>query len=470
MKLNRNVVAEGYDFEESFYGKVALVLGSGATGMSVIRWLSDTDVAIRLVENDSNSSNLKKVKKLFPNVDIFCGPMDLKFFDGVDMVISSPGVPLSSFPYDELIQKGVPVIGDIELFARDNEVHQNVKTVAITGTNGKSTVTRMVEHVLKNMGLDALAVGNVGLPVLDVLCDIRDKKRPRPDVFVLELSSFQLDLTRFFDFDAVTVLNVSDDHLDRYVNFDDYAASKQRLFSGNSIKVVNVDDTLVSNMASGTDKAIGYGLSAPTDSQLWGVKKIDGEMFLMRGDEAVCSWSECQVSGSHNLSNVLAALALSDSVTPSDRRGLASIVSFRGLRHRMEKIREIDGVSFYNDSKATNVGAATAAIQSLSEKCVVILGGDSKKQDFSSMANILNNKARAVILIGKDSTRIKNMLEDISVPILFASDLSDAVMVSRGTSQRGDSILLSPACASFDMFDDYAHRGDSFADLVRNLN
>ena len=468
--MSRQVDQSGNDVFSFFEGKVVLVLGAGATGVSIVRWLTLNGATVVLADSRENLPGFGLLQKEFPEITVRPGPFSDKLFTGADLVVSSPGVPLAALPLEKLKNQDIPIVGDIEIFLRENINRFGAKVIAITGTNGKSTVTRMVEKILQSCGLDAIAVGNIGVPVLDVLTQISKEDRALPDVFVIEMSSFQIDTTYSFDFDAVTVLNISEDHLDRYPSFDAYVASKCRIYSGRGVRVVNRDDPMVYGAIPMLDSVVSFGLSRPTGHGEWGVDEVDGDLWLMCGKEKVCRSAELKVSGSHNVSNALAALALSSAVLVR-REGLASgLLLYEGLDHRMQWIAGVEGVHFYNDSKATNVGATLAAISGLSTPCVLILGGESKQQNFALLIEAIREKIRAVVLIGKDAPLIRHALRDADAQICDAPSMIDAVRLSAEMAEYGDIILLSPGCASFDMFESYEHRGDMFVDAVRSLS
>ena len=451
-----------------FEGKVILVLGAGVTGLSIVRWLARKGAVVVLADSRTDTPGISQIRQEFPSMTIHTGSFEDCMFKGLDMVITSPGVPLENIPLQRLEKIGVPVVGDIEIFLRQNVKYRGGKVVAITGTNGKSTVTRMVESILRECGLDAVAVGNIGVPVLDVLAQIEMSTRKMTDVFVLEMSSFQIDTTHSFECDATVVLNVSEDHLDRYRDFDAYLRSKCRIYSGRGIKVVNRDDSIVLNEITATD-SVTFGLSPPDSYRSWGVSEIAGEQWLMCGSQRICKCNDLRVSGMHNVCNALAALALSSTLVPIDQAAIKGLLSYKGLDHRMRWVADISGVQFYNDSKATNVGATLAAISGMTAKCVLLLGGQSKQQNFEVLVDSIREKVRAVVLIGEDAKLIKRDIERAGVEIFDATDLMSAVRTAARFAEPGEIVLFSPACASFDMFENYASRGDMFTDAVRSL-
>jgi UDP-N-acetylmuramoylalanine--D-glutamate ligase len=449
-------------------GRVILVLGAGATGLSIVRWLTRKGAVVVLADSRIDASGAIQIRQEFPEMTFYLGSFKDSIFTGMDMVVSSPGVPLEDVPLKKLEETGVPVVGDIEIFLRQNVKYAGGKVVAITGTNGKSTVTRMVESILKKCGLDAVAVGNIGVPVLDVLAQIEMGTRRMPDVFVLEMSSFQIDTTYSFECDVAVVLNVSEDHLDRYCDFDAYSRSKYRIYSGRGIKVVNRDEPDVLGGIADPD-SVSFGLSPPDSDRSWGVTEIAGEQWLVCGSQQIFRCKDLRVSGMHNVCNALAALALSSTLVPVNDAAIRALLAYEGLDHRMQWVADISGVRFFNDSKATNVGATVAAISGVSAKCVLLLGGQSKQQNFEILVDSIRKKVRAVVLMGQDAPLIKQGINGAEVEIVDATDLTSAVRIAARLAEPGDIVLFSPACASFDMFKNYAHRGDMFADAVRSL-
>ena len=449
-------------------GKVILVLGCGITGLSIIRWFVQKGAIVVLADSRVEAPGFAQIRHEYPEIKIYTGPFKDYIFTDIDVVVSSPGISLRDIPLQKLKKLGIPVVGDIEVFYQETLKYRNSKVVAITGTNGKSTVTRMVESVLNACSLDAVAVGNIGIPVLDVLSQIELGAREIPDVFVLEMSSFQIDTTHSFESDVSVVLNVSEDHLDRYPDFDAYLQSKCRIYSGRGIKVVNRDEPLL-RATSGLDGAITFGLSPPDTDRSWGVSEIAGDQWLVCGTQQICKCNDLRVTGQHNVSNALAALALSSAIVPVNEAGVRGLLSYEGLDHRMQWVADISGVQFYNDSKAINVGATAAAISGIPTSCVLLLGGQSKQQNFDVLVETIRQKVRAVVLMGQDAQVIKQRIERAGVEIFDAADLMNAVRIASKIAEPGEVVLFSPACASFDMFDNYEHRGDMFTDAVRSL-
>jgi len=328
-------------------------------------------------------------------------------------------------------------------------------------------VTALTGEMCAAAGLDCEVAGNIGPAVLDVLS--RREQAEMPQAWVLELSSFQLETTSSLEPDAATVLNISDDHLDRYASVDDYASAKARIFAGDGVRVVNRDDARSLAMA-GERRVLSFGLEAPRTEQEFGLVEDSGRSWLAQGSVRLIALDEMKLAGLHNAANALAALALCRSIDLPWPPLLAALRDFRGLPHRVELVGEVDRVRYYDDSKGTNVGATVAALSGLGAqgmKLVLIAGGEGKGQDFSPLAAAVRQCARSVVLIGRDAPAIERALEGLDVPLRHASDMDQAVDVAAADARPGDAVLLSPACASFDMFRNYKHRGEVFRAAVR---
>ncbi|BBJ00478.1 UDP-N-acetylmuramoylalanine--D-glutamate ligase [Ferrigenium kumadai] len=449
-----------------FKDKSVLVLGLGETGLSLARWLSAQGARVRVADSRANPPGLDVLQRDCPKAEMRCGAFDDSLLQGVDRIAISPGVPMAEPFVQRAIARGITVEGDIELLAQQLATGKLGKVIAITGANGKTTVTSMVEHLCKAAGKDVVAAGNISPAVLDVVMQRGEKQ---PEVWVLELSSFQLETTFTLNADAATVLNISEDHLDRYAGMDEYAAAKARIFQGDGEQVLNRDDARSMGMALPGRRIVTFGLDAPRNGSDWGIAQDGADIWLVQGDERLLRASELQVTGLHNVANALAALALCRAIDLPMPALLAALRSFKGLPHRVERVAEIDGVTYYDDSKGTNVGATEAALKGLGRKAVVILGGEGKGQDFSPLNPAVAQHARAAVLIGRDAPLIEAALQGCGVQLLRAKDMDDAVRQASRLAQHGDAVLLSPACASFDMFRNYAHRAEVFIAAVRDL-
>ena len=435
-----------------------LIVGLGKTGLSCARYLSRQGVAVAVIDSRQDPPGLADLQRELPAVPVFTGGFDDEVFAAAGRLVVSPGVPLSEAHLKAALARGVEVVGDIELFARE----ATAPVIAITGSNGKSTVTTLVGEMARRAGIRVAVGGNLGQPALDLL-------EPGVELYVLELSSFQLETTRSLHARAAVVLNVSPDHMDRYAALDDYARAKASVYLQAEAAVINLDDPIVRVMPGGAQR-IGFTLGEPQGDG-FGIRAIDSRGWLCRGDKALIAADELLIAGRHNQANALAALALGAEVGLPLNAMLEALRTFPGLAHRTRYVAEIKGVRWYNDSKGTNVGACVAALEGLDmgddSRSVLIAGGDCKGAAFEDLAKAAG-LARAVVLIGRDAPRIEAALAG-RVPCVRAQDMAEAVARAAQLAEPGDRVLLSPACASFDMFRNYEHRGEVFEALVREL-
>jgi UDP-N-acetylmuramoylalanine--D-glutamate ligase len=438
--------------------KRALVVGLGATGLSCVRYLRAQDYEVSVVDSRAAPPGLAELRRTFPEVSCHTGGFDERLFQTAALLVVSPGVALREPAVARTIARGVETVGDIELFARAAKA----PVLAVTGANGKSTVTSLAGAMCREAGLATAVGGNIGVPALELLA------QAPTDVYVLELSSFQLETTASLRPLAATVLNITPDHMDRYRDLDEYAAAKARVFRGEGVMVLNADDPRVMAMAMPGRTAVRFGLGAPASEHDYGLVMHGGEEWLAKGERRLLPAGEVPLAGRHNLANVLAAMALAEvAKVPFDAMKRA-ILRFKGLAHRTELVAERDGVRWINDSKGTNVGATLAAINGMTGPAVLIAGGDGKGADFSALKSACAARARAVVLIGRDAPLIEAALANV-VPVAHAADMTEAVRRARDLAQPGDVVLLSPACASFDMYRNYEHRGDVFRAAVKEI-
>jgi UDP-N-acetylmuramoylalanine--D-glutamate ligase len=449
--------------------KSVLVLGLGETGLSLARYLSAQGARLCVADSRLEPPGISILRKELPQTEVHCGPFDDDLLRGIDRIAISPGVPLAEPLVQRAIACGIQVEGDVELLAQQlatNDYRSNTKVIAITGANGKTTVTSMVGAMCAAAGLDAQVAGNISPAVLDAL---RGRKH-QPQVWALELSSFQLETTYTLDADAAVVLNVTEDHLDRYAgSMDTYAAAKARIFRGHGVQILNREDTRSAAMRIAGRKQLSFGLDAPAAENDWGVSRDETAIWLMQGKQKIMRADELQVSGLHNVANALAALALCRSLGMPLQPLVRALKAFKGLPHRVEKVAEVNGITYYDDSKGTNVGATEAALKGLGKPAIVILGGDGKGQDFSPLKEAVAKHARAAVLIGRDAPLIEQALQGCGKPVLKARDMDDAVKLATTSAQAGDAVLMSPACASFDMYKSYLHRAEVFIAAVKKL-
>lgn len=441
--------------------KQVLVLGLGETGLSALRWLNGQGARLSVADTRENPPGVDTLKSELPHVRLHTGSFTARIFEGMDLVVSSPGIAVSEPEIQAAIKRGIPVVGDVELFAQFRPA--NAKVIAITGANGKTTVTTLVGEMCKAAGLNTIVAGNIGLPVLDAL------SMPTPDVYVLELSSFQLETTSSLVIDAATMLNLSEDHMDRYDGMQTYAIAKARIFYNAKLQVLNRDDAWSMLMSRPKLPQVTFGLSDAEDEQSYGLRVVDGETWLCCGSHDLMNIRDLKIAGLHNAANALAAIALCRGIGLEYAPIMQTLYNFKGLPHRVEWVAEIDDVDYYDDSKGTNVGATCAAIAGLPRKVVLIAGGDGKGQDFAPLQQPVAGNARAVVLIGRDAKLIEQVLLETGVPMYHAADLPEAVNIAKKIAQAGDAVLLSPACASFDMFKNYVQRAEVFVDAVKRL-
>jgi UDP-N-acetylmuramoylalanine--D-glutamate ligase len=437
------------------------VVGLGATGLSLVRFLHARGAEVTVVDGSNAPAGLAQLQSEFPQVKFDSVDVSRDSLPAADFIALSPGVPRASFAIHDAVRHGVPVLGDIELFARD--VPSTVTVFAITGSNGKTTTTALAGELAKCAKPDARAAGNIGVPILDALAET-----PNCSTWVLELSSFQLESTDSLRLASAAVINVTDNHLDRYQSFFGYAAAKERVFDNAASQVLNRADTWSMSMRRPALAAITFGPTKPTDSSEFGVDHIAKRAVLMRGDAAIAFADELGVSGAHNAQNALAALALVESLSVPLNAQQRVLRTFAGMPHRCQLIGTINGVKIIDDSKATTIVATNAALQGLSAPTWLIAGGDGKGQHFAALGSAAAKHCKAVHLIGRDAAQIAIALAAQGVPYQSFTSLEDATHAALDAAIPGDHVLLSPACASWDMFRNYGHRAQVFAAAVRD--
>ena len=493
----------------------ALVLGLGDSGLAMARYFARRDDAVRVADTRNDPPRLAELRALLPDAQFIPGEFNAALLDDVQVLALSPGLSPTHSAAAKLVKaarrRKIEVVGEIELFARElsrlkAEHGYAPQIIGITGTNGKTTTSRLTGLMIEATRKRVEVAGNIAPAALDALhARILDDW---PDVWVLELSSFQLATTRSLRCDVATVLNVADNHLDWHGSFDDYVAAKSRIFSAKTVRVLNRDDPRVAAMAKNATTVVTFGADAPTSADSYGIVDDHGIQWL--------AWSEATASparkkvlrlydesgapaetgltaqpelllhrlmpvdalaihGRHNALNALAAIALARSIGCDLAPMMHALRRYRGEPHRLQLIATVDGVQYYDDSKATTVAATVAALEGLGgdgRKLVVILGGDGKGQDFAPLAGPVSSHVRAAVLIGRDAPQIRAVLERdaVAVRLFDATSLEKAVQLAARHARDGDAVLLSPACASLDMFRNYAQRGDVFAQAVRQLS
>ena len=440
-----------------------VVLGLGATGLSAARWAAHRGARVRVADTRADPPGAARLAAELPRVPVATGPFTDETFAGADMIVVSPGLSKNQPAIAAAVARGAELVGDVELFAR--ALPRGQKIVAVTGSNGKTTVSALTGELLRAASLKVEVIGNIGAPVLDALAE-HERGDPWPDAFVIELSSFQLETTSSLVPTVATVLNVTENHLDRYAGMDAYAATKARIFSGGGEQVVNRDDPRSLAMRLPGRIVQNFGADIPQAENEWGMAMSHGAPWLARGGALLLAAGELSLVGRHNAMNALAALALASTLAKVDARMLRALAQFRGLPHRMERIAEIAGVLFVNDSKATTVAATQAALEGVGRPAVLVAGGDGKGQDFAPMRANVDAHCRAVILLGRDAPAIAAALSGVKVSVEAAPTLEVAVAHAIARAKPGDAVLLSPACASLDMFRDYVERGERFRAAV----
>lgn len=441
--------------------KYVVIVGLGRTGLSIARYLRDTGQHFAVMDSQQNPPGLRAFQQEFAKVNLFLGELDQATLLGAAEIIVSPGVSINIPAIKAAVEAGVDVIGDVELFARElQNSGRQIPVIAITGSNAKTTVTTLVGQMCMDAGMKTAVGGNIGKPVLELLDE-------SADIYILELSSFQLEATSSLKPKVATILNISADHMDRYQTLADYHRAKQRIYFGAETVVVNRDDPLTRPPLARGVVCITFGLEQP-DRQGFGVISRQGQSMLAHEFRPLLAVDQLQIKGSHNTANALAALALGHAAGLDMELMLQTLKRFTGLPHRCQWVATIDGVDFINDSKATNPGATLAAVTGFStayKSIILIAGGDGKDADFSPLKTILPGSVSLLIVIGRDGPAIAGTVAN-TIAVEYAQSLQDAVNIARTRALPGSLVLFSPACASFDMFTGYEERGEQFIQAV----
>ena len=489
----------------NYDGKHALVLGLGESGLAMAQWLARCGARVRVADTREAPQRLAQLRAALPDAQFVGGPLNDALLDRIDFVAVSPGL----MPNKELAEiapaareRGIALWGEIEIFAQGlaalkEERGYAPKVIAITGTNGKTTVTSLTGLLCQRAGLSTRVAGNISPAALDVLRETIENDT-LPQAWILELSSFQLHTTHSLNADAATVLNLTQDHLDWHGDMAAYGADKARIFGANTVRVLNRDDPLVMRMDSAMADSISFGTNEPSDADCFGLVNERGVLWLtvaVAGEESEKKRKKNEVAepvpvtvnrlmpadalhirGLHNAANALAALALCRAIGLPFAPLLHGLREYKGEPHRVELVAAIDGIDYYDDSKGTNVGATVAALNGLgkafggdSQRIVLIAGGDGKGQDFEPLAEPCSRYVRAIVLIGRDAPLLRAAIEAAGVDMIDCATLPEAVRQAASLAVKGDAVLLSPACASMDMFTNYAHRAQVFCDAVREL-
>lgn len=434
----------------------ATVVGLGITGFSAVRYLSARGFAVSVVDSRAEPPMINQLREQFPDVSVTLGNLD--GIEDCSLLVVSPGVSPNEEELQTARHKGAHIVGDIELFVQEN----NKPIIAITGSNGKSTVTTLVGEMCEAGGLGALVAGNIGLPVLDALTDQMDYQ-----IAVLELSSFQLETTSKMPAHSAAILNVSPDHMDRYASMGDYLLAKARIFRGAKVAVVPRHDNQISQLSI-SSKLLSFGLDEASDHKAYGLSRVSGISWLTKGDQKLLKLRDVPLLGMHNVKNVLAAFALVEFLDLQKEDLIRAVKKFKGLAHRMQTVCVHAEISWVNDSKATNIGATSTALQNLQQDIYWIAGGQGKGADFTELRSAIGDHIKLLILIGEDAPKISSALHDL-VPIEHVRSMREAVELAGLRAQPGQVVLLSPACASFDMYQNFEQRGEDFSRLAQNF-
>tara|TARA_B100000745_G_scaffold82254_1_gene51174 strand:- start:972 stop:2330 length:1359 start_codon:yes stop_codon:yes gene_type:complete len=438
----------------------AVIVGLGKTGLSCFRYLSNQGLNVAITDSREEPPELLELKAEFESASVYLGQINEQVLLASDQIILSPGVSLDNKSIKLSIENNIPVFGDIELFCQKAQA----PIIAVSGSNGKSTVTTIVAEMTRLAGLKTYVGGNIGIPALDLLSD------STPDLYVLELSSFQLETTYSLNAHASVVLNVSPDHMDRYSSLKDYVNTKKRIYSGQGLMVLNKDEEYIHSIIDSKRDTIYFSLGAP-EGENFGLINHNNEVWLSQGNEKIINKNQLKIKGEHNISNALAAMALAGAVNVPTNIMADVLKNFTGLEHRCQLVREIDNVSWYNDSKATNVGACIASITGLCElgNIILIAGGDSKGADLSGLNPIVKKYIKRVFLFGIDANKLADVMGS-DVDKEFVNNMNEAVKGASKIADSDDIVLLAPACSSLDMYKNYQQRGDAFISAIDALS
>lgn len=439
-----------------------VIIGLGKTGISYARYFHKKGVKFSINDSRDNPPGLAAIQQEMPEITISLGKFDDDLLGSASEIILSQGVSLLEPSIVACREKNIPIIGDLELFVHEAKA----PIIAITGSNAKSTVTTLVGKMTQKAGRNILMGGNIGIPVLELL------EQPVPEYYLLEVSNFQLEVTHSLQAAVACLLNISPDHLDCYHDYQDYIAVKRSIFKNCRIAVNNRDDRMTWLDDGDTSTQISFGFDAPEPGH-FGLRTVNGITYLAYGDENWLACDDILLPGKQNWGNSLAALAIGHAIGLPKQAMLEAIKSFRGLAHRCEYIGQHQGVDWYNDSKGTNVGATQSALQGLAATCsgriILLAGGLAKGADFSPLLPVLNDAVSDVILFGRDAQQIASTFAKSDSELHFVQSLEQAVHVAQQQAKSGDVVLLSPACASFDMFDNFEQRGEVYTELVNEV-
>ena len=443
-------------------GKKCVVVGLGKTGMSCVNYLLEQGCDVVAMDSSQNPSLRIPFDKSYPHVKVILGALDYNVLTDSDLIIVSPGVSLDQPVFQKLIEEGKEIVGDVELFLREI----TAPVIAITGSNGKTSVTQMVGVLLERLGKSVVCCGNIGAPVLDFL------HQSEPDYYVIELSSFQLETISSLRAKVAVVLNITPDHIDRHKTMAVYTAMKQRIYDKCEIAVLNLDEKSIWEHLHLPQKKFYFSSQKENIKHAFHFKEVDRKVYLAYQDDLIVQTDELAITNRHGWKNILAVLAIGFSLDFSLEDMATIVKDFKTLPHRCQHVATVNGVSWINDSKGTNVGATIAAIESTyqksSRKLILILGGDSKQSDLSALKPVVKTLVSSVYIYGKDADLFESLLAPVTSTVMVRN-LEEAVSKIAMNCSSGDIVLLSPACSSLDMFDNYQHRGDTFVKLVEGL-
>lgn len=434
-----------------------VIVGLGKTGLSCARYMAGENANFAIADNRSYPPMLDQITATLPHVPLYLGKFDRTLLANANNLIVSPGISLREDAIAHAIDSGTEAYGDIELFCRNI----SVPIMAITGTNGKSTVTTLVTEMLRAANTSVISGGNLSTPVLDMLA------MPPPDLYVLELSSFQLETVKSLNAVSAVVLNIAPDHMDRHQNMNEYIDAKERIYNGTGTMVINADDPIVAKMRKAKRNCISITLTESTTAH-YSVGEYDNVPWIVKGQEKLIPIDDIKIKGKHNIANAIAAIALAESVNCPLKNILHVLRTFTGLAHRCEFVFEHANITWVNDSKGTNVAASCAAIENLSngKNIILLAGGNSKGTSFLPLKQLAQTNLKGAIVFGKDGAKIATALQ-YTIPVHHAETIEIAVETAADMAKSGDIILLSPACSSNDMFADYQERGTAFVEAIK---
>ncbi len=444
-----------WEVEEMAMAKI-LIVGLGVSGQAVARYLYKNEIAFALADERVCDKDETSLREMYPEMTLHMGVFNEDIFLDYETIVLSPGISRKQPAVAAAIEAGVEVICDIEVFARV----VNAPVIAVTGSNGKSTVVDLLNQMAQSANIDSRLGGNYGVAALDLI------DQQEAELYILELSSFQLESTYSLNPAAAVVLNISEDHMDRYDSLLEYIQAKEKVYKQASNQIINRDDMQARELA-GSANSVSFGLDTPIGDN-FGLIKIDQVEWLALGETALLPVGELKIFGRHNIANALAALALGRAVNIPMVSMLSALRNYRGLKHRTQWVADIDGVRWINDSKATNVGATQAALQGVREPLILLAGGQAKGADLTPLTAVAAVHIKTAILFGEDADQLELVLSD-ACKVIRVDDLPAAVFHANELAEEGDVVMLSPACASFDMFSSYAERGDVFIRLVNGL-